>query len=334
MRTAQEETTPANPGKQAEGAPTRRGTASGDVGKLLLSHAPALLAFAAVGLYVIGLIRTVGILQAEHIPVTRGLPLAPLQDYFLRGLAVVVTPQTFLYILLLGVLSASFFAPLLAGVLLGQGSQALPEEPATNAVPDSPALVSPGRRRPLDSLPVALCAIGVLVLVPLADWLPILPGATVAALALVALMKSYGGSALPSAGRLAACVAVIFASLFWAWGMRAYFHPPPLDIATVTMKDGEAWSASLVYATGQLLYVVGEKDRASDHRHIKAVPIASVRSVEIIDGSPRSFKTVAELLGLRLWRLTYDEDKPFERSPSNLSGPLHDVKPPWEWSLP
>jgi len=308
-------------------------------GKVLLSSPTAFLAYAGVGLYVIGLVRTVGVLHAENIPITRGLPLAPLQDYLVRGLAVVVTPQTFMYILVIGLMLAFASMDLVPGIVAGR--RVAPDDDNDASGTDLPALSAPAvsprsSGKPEVFFPPAfgLVLIAAVILVPLAQWLPFVPGAAVAAWAFFSLLDMAEQPTVDTA-RFAIYVAALLGSLSLAWAMHAYFHPSSLDIATITPKKGKAWSASLLYSTNQMLYVLGKEDRESGHRRIEEIPVESLKSVEIIDGPPRNFNTVADLLGIRLWRYTEENGKPhIERSPPHLQPVWDKLKPPWEWSFP
>lgn len=266
----------------------------------LLKHATLTVALSGAVLYLIGVVRTVGVLKAEGIPLTRGLPIVPLQDYLLRGLSVVANPQIFF----------GFCFVLLGATLL----IAVDEQKAQGG-----SQARPNRREanwPTLALGLALLFFPVLV-VPIAEWVPLVPGAAAAAFCTVQL-GLFGSSDGPGRNlQPVGYVAGLLVSLALAFGMRAYFNPPPLETARITSVSGKTWKAKLLLDTGDTLYLVGQKDLRTGHRNVQDLPASSFRSVEISDGLPRDFKTVPELFGIRLWRYWEDDDGGLhiERSP-------------------
>lgn len=310
------------------------GDLGGQVGKVLLSHASSVLAFAGVGLYVIGVVRTIGILEAEDIPVSRGLPLAPLQDYLLRGLAVVVTPQALFSIVVIGAGLTFIILGFSPDLSSGSDSHEPPESPSRRESGLLGATVAAldALKRAIASIGLPLIAAAMLLIVPVAEWLPVIPGAAGVGFALVGLsMFAKGDATAQGEKHQGVLVAGLLASLFLAWAMYAYFHPPPLDLARISTEDGKTRNAKLLYSSNEVLYLVGSEDEKSGHRRIEEIPFDSVRSVEISDGTPRRFRNIPELLGIRFWRYSESDGKiELERSPPADSSPWDAFDLPWE----
>lgn len=225
------------------------------IGRTLLSHASLVLAVSGIGLYLIGVVRTVGILRAEGIPIARGLPVVALQDYLLRGLSVVAKPQTLLVLLTL--LTMVTFVIAIADRREGEDKEL-------------GKLIS--RLTVLFS--TAILLIVSMALIPVAEWLPMLPGAVGAIFCIARLdrLKSHAPSG--RSPRTVHYVAGLFCSLAFALGMRAYFFPPPLDQVRIVDQGGDVHIANLFYGTGPTLYTVGEMNLwswISKHRRDSAL---------------------------------------------------------------
>jgi len=272
-------------------------------GKPLVKHASLTVAISAALLYLIGVIRTAGVLRIEDIPLTRGLTIVPLQDYLLRGLSVVAQPQ-----ILFGFGFILFGSTVL--IASAETQREFLEEKAKEEK-GSAEIDIPNKEDVFQSmrwaagLGVVFILIPVLVF-PVAEWLPMLPATLLAVFCLVQLHRwsSTSTQDSPPVGY----VMGLLAALAMAWALKAYFDPPPLETATITELDGKQWKARLLLGTGDTLYVLGQRDPQTNHRAIRGIPIASVQSVEVSDGPTRNFKTVPELLGIPLVRFWEDEN--------------------------
>lgn len=283
----------------------------GDIGQLvrqlgsfLLRHAAGVLALGAVVLYGIGLFRRLGQLSADHLDAARALPLSPLQTYLLSGLSVVLS--TTFVLLLLAAAGAFVFADELIG-----------------ARPDNGKVKGGVRQSWLwEKLepPFLICLFAVfLALLPIRYWLPpILVGGAFVGLYLALVSRGV----LPqspadfSPAQLRVAGVGIAAVLIAAVSIQAYFNPPPLDKVKIRTDSGEEINGKLLTQDSGFVYLAKLDTRPQHESSILAFSTSQIESMHISEGAPRLFKTLPEVLGLRLWRLDIADDRPLlQRSP-------------------
>jgi hypothetical protein len=276
------------------------------IGKALRDHLSAWIAVGGISLYLIGVIRTAGILTAEHIPVSRGLPVVELPDYLLRGLSVVLATQTLLLFsgLLLGV------PVLLAAQERDARLKASKTTPSTHGVDVTVSWLQPT----LAAVGGAFLVLLMVAIYPLAEWAPMIMGFVISMTSVIKLGTRKAGT-LGSDRSVGRWVALLVFGVVLAWGMRAYFDPPPLDLIRITYQDGRTETRRIFFSSGQAFYLVGAEGKGT-HRNLRVVPTASTRSAVLMDGSRRYFKTVPELLGLSFYRLWEDEQSNLHFEPS------------------
>lgn len=259
------------------------------LGRPLAAHVPSVLALSGIGLYLLGVIRIVGILRAEDIPVTRGLPLLELQDYLLRGLTLTVRPQLLVMLAVFLVLITYVLA--IGNWWRERGREARAFEMGVDWI--------------------VLLTLFVLVpvfLFPLAEWLSMVPGLALAIVCVAKLERHNRVTVAATSPRAAFLVVGFFLSLGIAIAGRAYYYPPPLDTVTITRAPATHSSSRLLYESGGVLYLVGPRSESGGNRGIEAVPSSSLQSFEIRDGEARNFQTLPELLGLHLYRIWEDDN--------------------------
>lgn len=261
------------------------------IGQPLLSHGPLAIALSGIGLYVIGVVRTVGILRAEDIPFSRGLPIVQLQDYLLRGMSVLARPQLLFGLTIL---------LLIVTLLLAMGNlRAEKGIPAGSAAP----LVLPF---------LAFMGIGV-ALIPVAEWASLVPGVVIGITCLVKLDRG----AQEGKSRTAALLTLgVFFGFALSMGTRAFFAPPPLDRAVITEVSGDVREGRLLYQSGSALYLAGGMDPENGHRLVEVLPTSSLTSVLVKDGEKRHLKTAPEMLGWSFYRLWEDDNSELHFEPS------------------
>lgn len=271
--------------------------------RLSLADATALLAVGGVALYIVGLVRTVGLLHAEGVDVTRAIPLAPLQDYLLRGLGVIVTPGSLLQIAIAGLLLAAALTSARWGALFHGGDD--PSETVWNILFGLFGLALlglgfiPFLADDLVLTPLLVIPFSFVLLVPPVEWIPVVVPTALAVAA--AALAAWSGRPPDewgawSRGHARVAAATIAAWLLVAALLDAYLAPPPLDRARIETTSGERLTGGLLTLTGSLAYVVedGEKER------IRVIPVADMRSLWVSEGRPRHYRSIAEQIGIDL----------------------------------
>jgi hypothetical protein len=258
---------------------------------LRLRHTTAFLAIGALVLYGVGLVRTIGLLHAEGIETTRGVPLAPLQDYLVRGISVMATPATLATMVMIG------------GIVVL--ALVLPEWLRSR--------VSRQRARHRETTPQEFGGIlftatvattgPFLLFFPLAETAP-----TVGPLAFVVSGFAWalytgrfphnwvGWTRAHSRAVAAGFLLTFLASAL----LLAYFAPPPIDEVTIRTSAGGHVTGSLVALTGSAIYVVPQTEEDGT---VTVIPLARVTSLVIADGPRRTFRTLPEIMGLHIGRL-------------------------------
>jgi len=267
-----------------------------------LSDATAVLALGGVALYVVGLVRTIGLLRADGVDVKRGIPLAPLQDYLLRGLGVIVAPSSLEYmavggLLLALVLTSPRWRPLIAqgrsaehagDILVALGAIAVMQLGLIPTVADQLAL-----------LPLMLIPGSFALFVSPAELIPlVVPIVFLGAAAEIASRRGVLPDDWRSWTRSHARVATagVAAWLLLTTLLAAYLIPPPLDRATIETTSGEHLAGDLLTLTGSAAYLIEDGKRA----RIRVIPTASMRSLWMSSGRPRHYRSIADRIGIHI----------------------------------
>lgn len=276
------------------------------LGKLTAQNVTAMSAVTVLILYLIGLVRRIGQLHAEGISPIRGLPLLPLQRYFVDGTSVMLNPGTLGLLFMVG-LATTLALNLPTAVKMMEALQADEAgEPATRS-PIRAAL-----QRVVDRVLMAIGVVvvllypfAVLLLVPVAEWLPVLAGATPLFVLTFAVAAS-GVTWSDWSDRHGRLIALALALTFvLAVGLSAYFHPPSYDRVVILTTDHRRVAGPLIAQADGFMYVAGKPvdQRRGEERTIIAVPAARVASARVSKGSDRYWKTVPELACIRFWRV-------------------------------
>lgn len=263
-----------------------------DLGRPFLSHGPFALALSGIGLYILGIVRMVGILHAEDVPISRGLPLLSLQDYFLRGLSLIARPQLWFAV-------AVIVLVLTAMVAMSNLRESLK--------------MSARFDLPLAAPMVFTMALG-LGFIPLAEWACLLPGVTISFICLAKLNRE--GDTRQGSRAASLLTFGVFFGFALSTGARAYFVPPPLDNVVITNTSGEVREAKLLYQSSSSLYVVGRRDPYTKQRTVELLPISNFPRIVIRDGEFEISRTIPELLGLHFYRIWEDDNSGIHFEPS------------------
>lgn len=283
------------------------------VRSLRITHVTALLALGAVGLYAVGVVRTIGLLHAEGVATTRGIPLVPLQDYLVRGLSVVLT--------LNAVLELAFFGLVIVLVLESPRIARSVARRATGTGPLRESVFRPFAVL-LRSRTWVVGAAGALLLsvlfVPVAEWAP----------AVLAYTFAFGTAAFavrrglsldprrwqPAHARVAGAVVVGY--ILIALLGNAYLTPPPIDRVVIRTSDGATLAGKLLAVSGGVVYMAGASPARRGRPAITALPIGRVATMQIAGGQPRAHRTLFESIGIRFWRFDWgDPGAGLHRSP-------------------
>ena len=277
-----------------------------------LANAAVLLAASTALIYGIGLFRTVAQLHAEHVQTLRGLPLSPLQGYFIAGLAVLLSPGA-------GLL-AVIFVSLLVGIHIAFAGWG--EEPGAG-LPVA-ALALHGLRDYFERRPsraeiagvvamtmaAAAFAMGVALILPL-PLLELYAIVAIVSLPFLFVSPSPRSTSLRSQAQFATGLAIVaFALSLLA---IVYIAPPSLDRVTIRATNGRYLRAKLLAQTSSMIYVVGRDDRGD--ASIVAFPTDRIARMEIVRGPKRYERSLADVLGLG-----WVPDLPSIRSIPSLSG--------------
>ena len=256
-------------------------------------HVTALLALGALALYVVGVVRTVGVLHAEGVETLRGIPLVPLQDYLLRGLGVLASPTTAAALVALVALAALLVA----------------RQPPERGLLEvrAPRAAQTGSKR----ADAAVRAFAILMLLffslfmPFSSWVPVY-----AAFAVAAIGGLFFGVQAPDPRTLVIqhpqeLAAMLVGGVLTAALLTAYLWPPPMDRATIRTTDGAHRVGKLIANGDGVAYVLAA---ASHDRHpaVYAIPFARIVSLRIVNGPPHRDRTLANVLGLSTWQLDPD----------------------------
>jgi hypothetical protein len=112
-----------------------------------IKYATSITAIAGVSFYVVGIAQRLAVLHADHVPVSRGLPLIALQDYLAQGLAIVLSPGTLVLLVgLAGLLLAVVVGTHLYRYLGASDTSSAPVAPVQPAEQDVRAEPAPAER--------------------------------------------------------------------------------------------------------------------------------------------------------------------------------------------
>jgi hypothetical protein len=270
-----------------------------------LGDATALLALGALGLYGVGVVRTLGSLHAAGVESFRGVPLIPLPEYLLRGLSVVMTVNAVVVIVLW--VATAVLVLRLPRVRPREHTGERHHEPAGESKPSTPAARprwrTVARGSAASALLLAPPVLAVLVLYPIADWLPGLVGGAVSMALILLCGKTQLIQSDPGWTRSEARVALacLLTGLLAMLATSAYVWPPPLEHVTAHLVGGRERAGELVSTSDGVLYLLPAHGGA--HPVVEGVPLDRVTVLAISRGTPRPRHTLAEQLGVRLWHL-------------------------------
>jgi hypothetical protein len=291
------------------------------------ANSAALLTFSALLLYAAGLFRTIAQLHAENVQSLRGLPLAPLQTYFVEGLAMAFDLNGLFVVVLLFVLGAT---PLVVWRYRHQIADWLspPDRADDRAGPqtdaqEASASLSPVRRTAKAVSNAAFNVIGLLGLLvfvgavvfgflfmPAVLWAPYLvvglPFVPLAGFLAFHMIPQDWRRWTPFHSRLAAGALAFSGILFVI--VPGYFNPPPLDQVAIRTVSGRLLHGKLITQSNGLTYLVGTRGRQPGEASIVVIPGSRIARMEITKGRDRYFRSLAEVAGLRLWRLELDDE--------------------------
>lgn len=289
-----------------------------DVWSFCLANAAVVLAAATALIYTIGLIRTMAQLHAEHVQTLRALPLSPLQEYFIAGLAVVLSPSALLLFALVFVLLAAihaFFAfaatvpepePSLAKSLIDDLRKFADGGPSWREIGSTVLLGLSGFLLAalwLLAVPLLYLKLSAVALAVLAPFVFVSPGSTPAS--------------RKRQARLATVVAIVMTgSLISA---ILYLAPPALDRVTIRATNGHYVRAKLLAQTSSMIYLVGRDDHGD--AAVTAFPTARIARMEIVHGPKRHDRSLSDVLGLG-WLPDIPSLADQALSPGTIGGPI------------
>lgn len=277
------------------------------IGVFCLSNATLVLAAFTALIYGVGLLRTLAQLHAEHVQSLRGLPLAPLQVYFVAGLAVILKPTTMIVLAIVLGLAAFAHAGLRRAEL--DFSRPAPDQPTRTEQHESPADEDDADRPGV----VEIAAFSMLVVVWLvavlgavlvvAQFVPLRLGAAYVTFTstFVLLFLSVRSIAARSPDTSASLfTAALVTGLTLATLAFTYVEPPSLDRVTIRATNGRYVRAKLLSQTSSMVYVVGPRRPKDRNASIIAFPTSRIARMEIDQGGRRRYRTVAEAPGIRI----------------------------------
>lgn len=288
---------------------------------LTLANATAFLALGALVLYVVGVVRTIGLLHAEGVTTARGVPLVPIQDYLLRGLGVVTDPGRLNGVL---IVAAVLAFPL---VLPDPDDEAATDDEHDEDAPGVPAPRPTWRARirriavlawthPVMALALTATVI-VGLLTPAAQWLPVVGAIGIIGAILWAAVHLELLPADPVRWRRPhrrAVTGVMLAVTLVMVLLAAYLRPPPIQRVRIELAPGSRpLVGKLLAVTDSLVYYLPMRRDRSDAPAIRAIPLGRVTALNVTDGPARRFLTIPQKLGLRLWH--FDGDGNLRRDP-------------------
>jgi len=282
------------------------------LGNATLGNVTAIFAVLAVGFYLIGIVRRTAQLHEIGVPTSRGVPLFPLQDYLVSGLAVIINPtnlKILIWVAFGGVTIlvlpkvVTFVAELFANRGSGEGVAERfddgCEEESDHFSDDEDRFI------PLVIGPAAFVA--VIALVPAAIWFPFV-ATGVATVGLLLLNRRYRvvplkapGSWSPLQARIVACAFLVMCVGFFL--LSVWFYPPPLDDVRVRLTENTERTGHLIAQVNGTIYFAAQRRNRYDETDVIAVPLARIKSFRISAGSHAYHRTLPEILGVRFWRV-------------------------------
>jgi hypothetical protein len=292
-----------------------------------LKNVATIFALAGLLFYVVGLARRVAILEAEGIPTSRGLPLTSLQDYLLQGLAVIIDPNTLgaiaVWVLVIGAILVSPGLAVRVKATFADVSheenadaQTTGEPQTSNGAEESaPATADQGplwkrRVRGLVSgfflavfwaavLYIVIFIAAGIIYLPFAAWVPLVLSFLVAVI-VIAVSKLRVLRVPPWRtwthvhARLVGATLVAMVLIYVL--TRIVLAPPPLDTATLHLKSGRECAGGLLASTNNALYLVDRSPQTGAAK-IRAFPVGQLASLEIAEGPPRRYASLAHEWG-------------------------------------
>jgi hypothetical protein len=275
-----------------------------------LTHAPTFLAVAAVLLYTAGLFRTLAILNAEDVQPVRGLPLAPLQTYFVQGLALALTSVDLVVeitLLVTAPLLVVYFAVQLLVFRNTWGADVNPVRQTSTVMPVvafwKAIAAAPKARRWLPALGTMalIIAAAAAFFTPLAYWAPYVPAALALLVGIGMVMPTRLHDWTARRGQALSGTFLCAATLFLL--VPGWCRPPALDQVAVRWNNQNLSHYKLLTQTEGTAYVVAQNGPRNDDTEVIAIPLDQVRRLRVTAGHARYYKTPAELLNIDFLRL-------------------------------
>ncbi len=303
------------------------------LGRLTLTNVTTVFALGVLVLYLIGVVRRIAQLHDVGVSTSRGVPLAPLQDYLVSGLGVIVNPATlgllFIVVFVTVVIlaapkAAEMFREAVERVLASYGTGDEPPDDGRADEPDEPnpgkgSRLSPRASRILRA--VASVGGGVAVwgsivacvlVVPWRYWVAFAAVAAIAAV-LLALNRRYAVVPVskPTSWERhhARVMASTFLGLTLIFGLLvAVMMPRPLDRVVVRPLKGKTITGPLLAQANGAIYVADARRDSRTQASVTAIPLGRIQSFHVEDGPLPHYKTLPEMVGVRFWRVNEDGD--------------------------
>jgi hypothetical protein len=269
---------------------------------LTLRNVTAITAAGALSLYLVGLFRRLGQLNAEGIDPRRGLTVTSLQDYLLDGAAVVVATLLPVAFVALGLGVVASAVPRIAERLWPAakkpaGKQQAGDQPppaSTQWLIDRIAILDRVRSRTwwrrLERVAILLLVVAFVPLEFLAAFLAL--GFVIWALVMAWRRMNAESESRRSGIRFVTTLALGYLLLL---AVQAYVLPTPLDrlCAITTDRSHSHFAGPFLGQTNASFYVVGQRPNDGGS-YIRAMPAARIRAMRIIEGKPKRLHTIAE----------------------------------------
>lgn len=257
------------------------------------SSIPALLALGALGIYLVGILQAVGMLRATGVDTYRALAFSSLQDYFLRGVAILLGTTGGLLVLCLGAVGGYW-------VFGNRASETIaPPKPSEGWI---------GR---LGSGATYLVLAVLVLALPVAVTVPVF-GVVVAVVVAIAgarrvgLLPSDLSEVVDSLPRRLV-VAFVGAIVLLATGVQAYVAPLNHEYARVRLSTNKVIAGEYVGAKDGMVYLAGKRPSHESvgnprQRSMRAIPIARIAELRV-SKEARYYRTALETIGVPFLRI-------------------------------
>jgi hypothetical protein len=138
-----------------------------------------------------------------------------------------------------------------------------------------------------------------------AEAIPILGASALVASPLVAVPRFRDWTWREAVAVTATIVAAVMTSVV----VKAWFVPPSLDVVTIRTRTGEELSPVRLLGTSDgFVYILEGRQGAPGPPGITAIPSDEISSMKVRQGTPRTYRTLPQLLGADhgLFRLRFD----------------------------